>query len=78
MSESSKVTTVTISDEMRALLDQVKDSMFNEKRFTPEIDAAIIEYWPVKNKEGLAKALGFGVGQIRKRYKELTDGTGNV
>lgn len=75
MLQSHSVTKVTISDEMRKLLDQVKDSAYNPARFTPEIDAAILEYWPSKNKEGLAKALGFGAGQLRKRYKELTGDT---
>ena len=43
------------------------------KLFTPEIDEAIIKYWPIKQKETLAKALGICVKTIRKRYAELTN-----
>lgn len=78
MSESSRVNRVTISAVMRELLDQVRDSDISPARYTSEVDAAILEYWPKKNKEELAKVMGFGVGQLRKRYKELTNGGSDV
>ena len=74
MSESSRVTRVTIPEEMRRKLDALADTKMNAAPYSPEVDAAILEYWPIKRKEDLAKALGYGLTQVRKRYKELTDG----
>ena len=40
--------------------------------FNPEIDKAILKYWPIKNKEQFAKALGISERIVRRRYAELT------
>lgn len=74
MLQSSSVTRVEISAEMKARLDAIADSPANTKGFTPEMDTILLEYWPKKNKSELAKVLGFSDTTIRRRYRELTDG----
>lgn len=74
MSQSSNVTRVEISAEMKARLDSLTDSPTQEKKFKPEVDAILLEYWPKKNKTELAKMLGFSDTTLRKRYRELTNG----
>ena len=43
-----------------------------KKRFTKEMDNDILKYWPIKQKEKLAKAMGMSCRVMRKRYEELT------
>jgi transcription initiation factor TFIIIB Brf1 subunit/transcription initiation factor TFIIB len=74
MSQLSNTTVVEISAEMRAKLEALEDSPINTRRFTPETDAILLEYWTRKRRPELAKLLGFSDTTLRKRYKELTDG----
>lgn len=75
MSQSSSTTIVEISAEMRAKLDALSESGGVGKMFTPEIDAILLEYWPKKHKGELSKLLGMSDTTLRKRYRELTDGS---
>ncbi len=61
-----------ISADLLEKLEEVDDSRPRKDSWTPEIDAALVKYWPVKNKEQLAKVLGLSETRARKRYRELT------
>lgn len=43
------------------------------KEWTGEEDALLLRYWPVKNKEAVAKALGVHRNTAFKRYRELLE-----
>lgn len=69
-----KTTTVNISDELKRKLESVPEGMNTKKRiWTAEEDAAILEYYPIKHKDDLAKAFGVSFNTLLKRYKELTN-----
>jgi hypothetical protein len=40
--------------------------------WTKDIDETLLRYWPIKQKNQLAKAMGIGVKHLRRRYIELT------
>ena len=73
---STRSDEASISKELLERISRVKDVQHIE--FSPEIDAALLRYWPTKNKEQLAKALGIGVVRARKRYIELTEGANSA
>ena len=61
-------------EELRAELDALPDS--NENRgWTPELDALLLEYDPKKHKEKLAKVLGVSAKTAYRRYVFLTGGS---
>lgn len=66
---------VTIDPELEALFDALPESKGGTpgRVFTPEEDALLLKYWPIKNKEQMAKLLQCHPNTARKRYKELTE-----
>lgn len=44
--------------------------------WTPEMDAVLLKYWPVKRQPDVAEILGVCVGVCRNRYRYLTGGRG--
>jgi hypothetical protein len=73
MSKSADVVEAEISPELLAKIESVAN-VARRGTFTPEIDAAILKYWPIKQKRGLAKALGMAEERVRSRYRQLTEG----
>jgi hypothetical protein len=65
---------VTIDPEMEALLEKLPDAKSGilGRTFTPEEDAILLKYWPVKCKRDIAKLLHCHENTARRRYKELT------
>ena len=41
--------------------------------WTPQLDAALLKYWPVKNHEKVAKILGMCQSTCIARYRQLTE-----
>ena len=70
---------VEISAEMLAQLEGVPDSHNGQigRQFTAEEDAAILAYYPVKNKDELAAVFGCCAETLRKRYNKLVSMEGN-
>lgn len=68
------VTDVQISDDMLAKIEQVRETKPGKPRrqFTPEEDAILLKYWPVKNHDELAQVLGCSTTLALRRYRELT------
>lgn len=62
---------VVISDELAAELEKLTPST-SAREVPLEKQAAILKYWPIKNKEELAKALGMSTTYMRRIYKSLT------
>lgn len=73
MSQSNRVTTVKIPADLLKVISEVPDSR-SAVDWSPELDAAILEYYPVKHKAKLARALGMSEDRLRTRYRELTEG----
>lgn len=71
MSQSLKSTTTEIPAHLLALLEAVPDKHHTTRAFTPEMDAAILKFYPVKVKSRLAKALGISKERLRERWEEL-------
>jgi len=71
----SKTEEYTISKEMQAKIDSLRDSERTPpKSFTAEQDLIIKTYYKSKNKKDLADLIGVCHGTLRKRYLELTNG----
>jgi len=75
----SRVKSYKIPSELEAELDSIIEPQIggNRARFTPEQDAIIKKYWPVKKRPELVEwfkaRYGFGSKQtLLRRYKELT------
>jgi DNA-directed RNA polymerase specialized sigma24 family protein len=67
--------TITISDEIRALLDALPDK--NERAgfpFTQEHDAILLNYWQTKSQKEIARIIGCSETSARRRYRLLTGG----
>lgn len=60
------------------LLEQLEalEPAADKNPWTPEKDALLLQYWPVKNHAGVAKLLGVCSTTAIRRYRELTAGTG--
>ncbi len=41
--------------------------------FTPEQDAALLKYWPIKRHRDVAKALDISEATAIRRYRQLTE-----
>jgi hypothetical protein len=50
-----------------------KGNIGTKINWTPELDAALLKYWPVKNHEQIAKILGMCQGTCKARYRQLTE-----
>lgn len=73
--QSSSKTEVTISTDLLAALEAIPDKRAEAaKEFTPEMDAAILQFYASKPKKPLAKALGIGTERLKERYTLLTGG----
>ena len=68
------VLNIEIPAELRAALDAVPDRKIGSKlrKWTEAEDAALLEYWPLKNHTLLAKAIGVSEKTALNRYRELT------
>lgn len=64
---------IKISSDMLEKLNVLEDAVIREKIWSEEDDAIIKEFYPLKNKEELAKLLGVSYKTLLKRYRELTD-----
>ena len=63
----------TISKDMLTKIDSLRSATNSvTRKYTPEQDEIIRQYFPKKNKEDLAELLGICVSSLRKRYRELT------
>jgi len=62
-----------ISKDMLAKINSLRSASNSvQRKYTPEQDEIIRQYFPKKNKEDLAELLGICVSSLRKRYRELT------
>jgi len=50
-----------------------KGNIGTKINWTPELDAALLKYWPVKNHEQIAKILGMCQGTCNARYRQLME-----
>ena len=57
-------------------LPDAKDT--KPKKFTPEHDAILLEFWNKKSKKDIARIIGYAECTLRKRYEELTRGSSNA
>ncbi len=70
-----KKITVVLDEETIKKFDALRSNKYLRQRIlTPEEDAILLKYWPIKDKRTLAKAMKMAVGTCRRRYKELTEG----
>ena len=67
---------IEIPEEFLKRLEAIEDTTHNTRgrKYEPWEDAAILKYWPIKNKKELAKEFGVTDDTLRKRYKELING----
>lgn len=63
---------IEIDDAIIAQFESLPEAA-HRKGFTAEEDKILLRYWPEKNKEAVAKLLGFSTTSCRKRYQELTE-----
>jgi len=59
-----------LQDRLDALPDK-KNPIWKE--WTPAMDKALLNYWPVKNHYAIAKALGVSSVTALLRYRKLTE-----
>ena len=59
-----------LQDRLEALPDK-KNPVWKE--WTPAMDKALHTYWPVKNHDSVAKALGVCTLTALRRYRKLTE-----
>jgi hypothetical protein len=73
MSKSEKVE-ITIPEDLQERLDALPNKANPVWRvWTPEMDAALLKYWPIKRHIDVAKALNISAGIALKRYRELME-----
>ena len=67
---------VVISEELMERLQALPDAHAGAARteFTLEEDEALVQYWMVKRKADVAKAIGHCLNACRERYNELVEG----
>ena len=59
-----------LQDRLDALPDK-KNPVWKE--WTPARDKALLTYWPIKNHDRVAKALGVSAITALRRYRKLTE-----
>lgn len=65
---------VTIDPELEALFEALPDGGRHYGRhWTPEEDALLLKYWPIKNKVAMAKLLKVNRNTALERYRKLTE-----
>ena len=69
-----EVVDIAINPATLARFEALPDNSLGVRRrvWTPEEDAILVKYWPSKNKESVAKALGVDTNTARRHYRELT------
>jgi len=69
---------IPLSDELLCTLEALPSNGRESRRFpwTPELDKALLAFWPVKRQVDVARALGCCHNTARQRYRELTGGKG--
>jgi len=66
---------IEIPADLRERLESLPDSAQKPGiTWTPEMDAALLAYWPVKRHTDIAKILGVSENSARYRYRFLTEG----
>lgn len=67
---------VAIRPDIIKLLAELPDARTGAPpiAWTPELDAALLKFWPVKRKKDVAQILGRSVNVCRDRYQELIAG----
>jgi hypothetical protein len=65
---------VKINADLLAALDALKPKQKGALGFdwTPELDAALLRYWPIKDQKEVCAVLGCSPNTARARYRELT------
>jgi len=68
-----KEITVQVSEELRRRLEALSDKQIGAGRFrwSPELDAALLSYWPRKRHADVAKILGCSETTALIRWREL-------
>ena len=67
---------IEIPADLRERLESLPDKTREPGiRWTAEMDAALLRYWPDKRHADVAKALGMSVNPALDRYRKLTGGT---
>ena len=65
---------VVIPEKVLEELERIPDSRVKHTvTLTPQQKAILLKYWKVKNKESLAKYLGFSTTFLRSIYRDMTD-----
>ena len=61
-------------EELRKQLQNLPDSTYShsEKRLLPEQEKLLLEFWPQKRHEDVAKLLGISTTTALKNYRRLT------
>ena len=77
MQKSPQVTEIELPADVLAHFAALPDAKPGHPKavVTPEQDAILLKYWPVKRKDDVAAIVGHGRAWCRDRYKELTEGT---
>jgi len=64
---------IEIDAEMFEKLESLEDTRMNIGfKWTPELEAVLLKYWPVKRKDDVAKIIGTYTQECRRKYRELT------
>ena len=64
---------IEIDAGLLAQFEDLPDTARQTVKWTPQLDALLLKFWPIKNKEAVADAIGYCSYACRKRYKELTE-----
>lgn len=74
MGSSGTAERVEVSFDLFALLDAMPDREIGGGRraWTPEEDAALLRYWPVKRHRDVCRTIGVSENTALNRYRELT------
>jgi len=62
--------------KLLSVLEELPDAHSGASRteFTLEEDEALLQYWTVKRKADVARAIGHCINACRERYNELVEG----
>lgn len=61
--------TVELDESVLEKIEELPDAP--NARWTPAVDAILLQYWPVKQKAKLADYLGIPAASCEHRYKKL-------
>lgn len=73
--ESPSITSIEIDPGIEAVFEGLPNRILarNVKEFTAEQDAILLKYWPIKNHDSVARALGICRSTALKRFRELNE-----